>query len=212
MVKDNDSDRDNGNSREIFNRRQGEIFDKVAQSFDRLKPPDVEEKLEDIVKSAQIKAGDVILDVGSGTGALLAPILKAMPSKVVACDLSREMLAQAKEKYGSSVKYVQRDVIDLPGKEGPFDVVFCNAMFGNIYDQQLALQAIHTLLKEGGRLIISHPMGKDFVRRLKELRPETIKELLPGESEIGPLVEPEGFKVIQFVDEPEFYLAIAEKV
>ena len=79
MVKDNDSDRDNGNSREIFNRRQGEIFDKVAQSFDRLKPPDVEEKLEDIVKSAQIKAGDAILDVGSGTGALLAPILKAMP-------------------------------------------------------------------------------------------------------------------------------------
>ncbi len=210
MTKDTDSNRNNGNSREISNQRQAERFDQVAKAFDGAAPADKEERLEDIVKSARIKAGEAILDVGSGTGALLVPILRAMPSKVVACDLSKEMLAQAEAKYGTSVKYVQQDVCDLPAKEGPFDVVFCNGMFGNIYDQQLALQTIHTLLTEGGRLVISHPLGKDFVRQLKEVNPE-LKEL-PDESEIGPLVEPEGFKVIQFVDEPEFYLAIAEKV
>ncbi len=204
------SDCGNG-ERTAHNRRQEEGFDQVADTFDRLLPSDMTERLEGIVSSAQIKAGDAVLDVGTGTGALIAPILKAMPSEVVACDLSRKMLAQAKAKYGRSVKYVQQDVIDLPGKEGPFDVVFCNAVFGNIYDQRQALKAIHSLLAEGGRLVISHPMGKDFVRRLKEVRPEyNIKEL-PDESEITPLLESQGLSLIEFVDEPELYLAIAKK-
>ena len=121
------------------------------------------------------------------------------------------MLTKAKAKYGRSVKYVQQDVIDLPGKEGPFDVVFCNAVFGNIYDQRQALKAIHSLLAEEGKLVISHPMGKDFVRRLKERYPEDITEL-PDGSSIGPLLESGGFSLIQFIDEPELYLAIAKKV
>lgn len=202
-MKPRDIDRDE------FNRQQGEMFDKVAQLFDELSV-DVDGKLEDIVKSAQIKAGDAILDVGSGTGALIAPILKTMPSKVVACDLSLGMIKQAKAKYGPSVKYVHQDVIDLPGKEGPFDVVFCNAVFGNVYDQQLAVQAIQKLLKEGGRLVISHPLGKDFVKKLNEKRP-WIKEL-PDKRKIRNLVESNGFKLILFIDDPDFYLAIAEKV
>lgn len=198
-----------GVDRGEYNRRQGDMFDKVARVFDE-RSTDVEEKLEQIVSSADIKAGDAVLDVGSGTGALIAHILKTKPSNVVACDLSKGMLDQAKSKYGSSVTYVQQDVIDLPGKEGPFDVVFCNAVFGNVYDQRLALQAIQMLLKPGGRLVISHPLGKDFVRKLKENRP-WIDEL-PDENRMRPLMDSSGLKLIQFVDLPGFYLAIAEKL
>lgn len=204
---------DSGDPRRAHNARQARAHDDVAEAFDGLKAsryPGEEEKLESIVESAQLQAGEAILDVGSGTGALLGAILKAEPSEIVACDLSAKMLELAKAKYGAAVRYVQQDVIDLPGKAGPFDVVFCNAVFGNIYDQQLAIQAIHALLKEGGRLVISHPLGKDFVRRLGD-RNEDIKEL-PDESGLASLLEPEGLSLTEFVDEPEFYLAIAHKV
>ena len=49
-----------------------------------------------------------------------------------------------------------------------------------------------------------------IVKKLREKIPQ-LKEL-PNETSIKPLVEPEGFKVVQFVDEPEYYLAVVEKV
>lgn len=52
------------------------------------------------------------------------------------------------------------DFVDLPLWQGPADAVFFNAVFGNMHDQRAALLAAAALLRPGGSLVISHPLGR----------------------------------------------------
>ena len=89
--------------------------------------------------------------------------------------------------------------------------VFCNAMFGNVYDQRQTIEAIDALLAPGGRLVISHPLGSDFVKRLKAGSPQYHLKELPDEASLKRLVDGTGLAVTRFVDEPDLYLAVCTK-
>lgn len=198
-------------SRREHDRKQAEVFDRVVDIFEGPIPEDIMARLETIVASAGIKEGAAILDVGTGTGVLIPLILRFKPARVVGCDLSAEMLARARAKFGEELRFVEADIVDLPPEDGPFDVVFCNAMFGNVYDQQGAVAAISSLLANGGRLVISHPMGKGFVKELSRgSKAFSIKEL-PDRVALESLLEPHGLRLVAFTDEPNLYIAIAEK-
>jgi len=197
--------------RKEHDRRQAEVFDRVVDTFEEPIPEDIVARLETIVASAGIKEGDVVLDVGTGTGVLIPLILKFKPSRVVGCDLSAEMLARARAKFGEKVSFVERDIVDLSREEGPFNVVFCNAVFGNFYDQREAVAAISSLLVAGGRLVVSHPMGKGFVKGLsRRSMAFRIKEL-PHRVRLESLLEPHGLRLVAFTDEPSLYITIAGK-
>ena len=159
----------------------------------------------------RLELSDAVLDVGTGTGVLLPLILKRHPSRVVACDLSGEMLQRASRRFGDRVVTLQTDVVDIPLDQGPFGVVFCNAAFGNVYDQRETLEAIAVLLGPMGRLVISHPMGSAFVRRLKEGSPQYHLKDLPNEKQLRRLLDGTGLIMARFTDEADLYLAICEK-
>lgn len=199
-------------SRRAHNRHQARVFNELASGFDEPVPQEVQGRLEQIVAAAGVRSGERVLDVGTGTGVLLPFILARQPSRVVACDLSREMLARARATFKGRVRFFQRDVVDLAPYVGLVDVVFCNACFGNFYDPQEALRAINTLCHRGGRLVISHPMGKEFVRRLKEEHPEMVTAELPEKPHLEAMLEAVGFRLELFRDDPELYLAVARKL
>lgn len=198
-------------TRQEHNRIQSQLFDRMAEFFQRPIPQDVRERLVRIVAQAEVKPRDAVLDVGTGTGVLLPLILAAQPSRVVACDLSQQMLSHAVARFGAQVILYQGDVVDLPAELGPFDTVFCNAVFPNFYDRRQTLEVIHSLLKAGGKLIISHPMGKDFVRQLKANSRELELEELPEREPLMQLLKEVGFQLVHFIDERDLYLAIAQK-
>ena len=52
------------------------------------------------------------------------------------------------------------DIVDVPAAQGPADAVFFNACFGNMHDQHAALRAACRLLRPGGHVVISHPLGR----------------------------------------------------
>lgn len=52
------------------------------------------------------------------------------------------------------------DIVDLPAARGPVDAVFFNACFGNLHDRREALWAACRLLRPGGHVVISHPLGR----------------------------------------------------
>ena len=139
--------------------------------------------------------------MGTGVGVLLPFILKHRPARVAACDLSGEMIKVAGQRFGDSVTLLQMDVMDIPPEQGPFGAVFCNAMFGNVYDQRQTIEAIGALLAPGGRLVISHPLGSDFVKRLKAGSPQYHLKELPDEAALNRLVDGTGLAVTHFVDE-----------
>ncbi len=192
-----------------INRLQRNSFDKLYQLFEPPLPEGVPERLEKIVVHGKITRGDTVLDVGSGTGILIPIIKKYKPGGIYACDLSKRMLEQLKKNY-PYVKTIMADVRDLKLPEGSIDAAFLNACYPNIVDKAVAFSNISRMMKANGRIVISHPLGKAFILSLKKGAPFPLDEF-PEEPEAGALLEPFGFEIETFIDEPRLYILIATK-
>jgi SAM-dependent methyltransferase len=192
-----------------LNRLQRERFDELVERFEPPLPEKVPERLERIVAAAGIKKGQTVLDVGAGTGILVPRIRPYRPGRIIACDLSQKMLERLHENH-PDVETVHCDVRDLALPEGGIDVVFINACYPNIADKAGAFSNLFRLMTPGGRLVVSHPLGRRFVEALKQSAPFPL-DSLPVEPEALRLLSPIGFAIRSLLDEPELYVLVAEK-
>jgi ubiquinone/menaquinone biosynthesis C-methylase UbiE len=195
---------------ERINRLQRQHFNELFHLFEPPLPEGVPERLKKIVAQGNIIKKDVVLDVGSGTGILIPIIQKYDPSQIYACDLSEKMLEQLSKHY-PEVKTVRGDIKDLALPDSKVDVFFINACYPNIVDKETAFKNIARMIKPGGRMVISHPLGKAFVKMLKQKAPYPLDEF-PDKIAARNLFYPFGFKIIEFIDEPELYILAAVKV
>jgi SAM-dependent methyltransferase len=192
-----------------INRIQSDFFGSLIEVFDPPLPEGVPERLERIVASARIHKRDIVLDVGTGTG-VLVPVIQAYgPKRIVACDLSGDMLEHLKRKY-PFVKTFTGDVRDMREGENTFDVVFINACYPNIVDKTGSMANIARMMRAHGRLVISHPMGKRFIERLKEKSPFPL-DAFPEKKEAKVFLDSFGFVLDTMIDEPEMYLLLGVK-
>lgn len=105
-----------------------------------------------------IKAGERVLDIGSGFGRN-ANWLAAKGVIVMAININSQEIEEAKEKaekMGVNVTYLKADAIDLPFPDGSFDVAIdggCTHMIEKKESQSRAEAEIARVLKSGGRLI-----------------------------------------------------------
>jgi SAM-dependent methyltransferase len=189
------------------NNLQRDYFNDRVDLFEAPLPKGVPERLETIVKESGLQRGERVLDVGTGTGILISYILKYGPSEVHGCDLAENMLQRVKEKFSGAVAHLC-DIKDLALPDESLDVVFINACFSNIIDKSKSLDNIYRLLSPKGKLVIGHPLGRDFIEELRKHTPFEL-EPLPGEKDAKELLRRHGFEVVKFRDEPAFYLVVA---
>nr|WP_272955956.1 FAD-dependent oxidoreductase [Actinopolymorpha rutila] len=103
-----------------------------------------------------------LLDLGCGTGASTAALLRVAPrARVVAVDGSAGMLAQARRKpWPAGVTFVHADASDLTaalaaaGEHGPFDGVLAAYLLRNLDDPDALLRQVFGLLRPGGTLAV----------------------------------------------------------
>ena len=106
-----------------------------------------------VVDRLRPAAGELILDIGCGTGRLTAAIAERAPdAAVIAVDRSRTMVEQARRTLPGSVPVLQADGVHLPFA-GAFDAVFSTATFHWIADHPTLFSEIHRVLAPGGRLV-----------------------------------------------------------
>ena len=192
------------------NKLQRETFDKLYHLFEPPLPEGVPERLEKIVEHGKIRRGDTVLDVGSGTGILIPIVRKYEPRRIYACDLSAAMLEQLNSKKYPDVETIVADVRDLRLPGTSIDAVFINACYGNIVDKQGAFSNLSRMMTPQGHLVISHPLGKSFVRSMRE-RASFPLDAFPEKPEAEKLLRTFGFEIETFIDEPKLYILVASK-
>ncbi|MCA0447795.1 MAG: arsenite methyltransferase [Bacteroidetes bacterium] len=110
---------------------------------------------------AQIKAGDTVLDLGSGAGndAFVARSLVGETGKVLGVDFTPAMLEKARQnvaKLGyTNVEFRQGDIEAMPVEDNSVDVVISNCVLNLVPDKEKAFSEIHRVLKPGGHLSVS---------------------------------------------------------
>lgn len=201
------SEREEAIAREHHNRIQSSFFDYNFDFFEKPVPPDVEEKMQSIVRASGLQADWKVLDCGAGTGAFISHFHRKGAQDITAVDLSLMMISKLKERF-DNVRCWHGDVIDLPTEYGPFDVIFFNSMFGNVHSQIETLKTAVRLAKPGTRIVISHPLGAPFVVTLQKESPSVVPNTLPIRLELEKLMEGIPLEIVQFQDEPGLYLAI----
>ena len=195
---------------EKINRIQSDFFGGLTHVFEPPLPEGVPDRLGQIVMAADIKKGDSVLDVGSGTGILVPIIQSYRPKRIVACDLCKQMLDHIVKNY-PSVETILGDVRDMSEPDEAFNVIFVNACYPNIADKEKSITNMARMMKKGGRLVISHPMGKLFVEKLRPRSPFPL-DSFPEYSEAELLLTPVGLDIISFEDKVDIYLLVVKKV
>jgi demethylmenaquinone methyltransferase/2-methoxy-6-polyprenyl-1,4-benzoquinol methylase len=109
------------------------------------------------------KPGMKILDLAAGTGSSSEP-LAAAGADVIPADFSEGMLA-AGRKARPHLAFTKADALNLPFKDGEFDLVTISFGLRNTNDVDLALREALRVTKKGGRLVIcefSSPVWRPF--------------------------------------------------
>jgi ubiquinone/menaquinone biosynthesis C-methylase UbiE len=192
-----------------------EYFDQLAPTWDKELAPERLKCLGKIIKELNIKPGDHVLDIGSGTGVLLPFLIAEVDDegKILALDFSAEMLVQAQAKsFPPIVGFAQADVLAIPLADNSVHLATCNSAFPHFSDKAKALKEIARVLRNNGRLVICHTMSRETLNRLHQsIGGAVANDLLPDEFELGWLIKQAGLTITHFQDAPERYLVIAEK-
>ncbi len=204
-----------------------ETFEQVASGYDNPSLRFFPFCGDRISMHLQLKRGQKVLDVATGTGAaLLAAAQMVSPEgRVQAIDLAENMLARAEHNLQmnglNNADFHLMDATKLDFKSSYFDAVICSFGLFFLPDMLSALKEWYRVLKPGGRLIFTsfnssafQPMAKTFVEDI-EASGVTIVDpgwhRLNNEAACREVLEQAGFDNIQLLQEQLGYHLNNEK-
>src|SRR5215831_14470165 len=136
------------------------------------------QKPDEVVQALTLKNGEVIADIGAGTGYFSRPLAKAVApdGKVYAVDVAADVLQYLKERadkegIGNIVTIVSREEDPMLPKNA-VDLVFFSATTHHIVNRVPFYRAMAPGLKQGGRVAIieMEDAGFKYVKDFEFLR------------------------------------------
>jgi ubiquinone/menaquinone biosynthesis C-methylase UbiE len=135
------------------------VFDRAATTYARIGPLFFDVLARRLVEQAELEPGQSVLDVATGTGAVLLPAAERVgpAGRVVGVDLSEGMLARAaqrvQERALTNVRLERMDAERLELEAASFDRVLCGWGLFLFPEPHRALAECHRVLKPGGKLL-----------------------------------------------------------
>ena len=135
-------------------RRYAQVFDDVAEEYDRERRSYPEELIEAAVRAGALSAGDRVVEVGSGTG-LLTTSLLARGLRVEAVDPGPNMIRLARQRVGDGapVRFHRGRFEDVALPDAAFAGVFSATAFHWI-EPEVGWARAAGLLAPGGVLAL----------------------------------------------------------
>lgn len=151
------------NSPESKKRQVEEMFDNISGKYDFLNhflSFNIDRYWRKKAVS-QLKSipGITILDVATGTGDMITPLLKIKPQKITGLDLSEGMLRIARKKFpsemgGTSIEFIKGDSEKLPFDDNMFDAETVAFGVRNFENTLSGLSEMYRVLKPGGKIVV----------------------------------------------------------
>ena len=149
----------------MSNREQGDawqigVWDRMSELYGREIDRRFAPVIDRVIASADLRAGEHVLDLGTGTGAVAekaAPVVEPGGS-VLAIDISPEMLAVAQQRAGQAsitFQVAEGSAESIPAADASLDVILASLSLMYVIDRPRAAREMARVLRPGGRLAAS---------------------------------------------------------
>jgi ubiquinone/menaquinone biosynthesis C-methylase UbiE len=193
--------------------RTAALFDRASATYEDVDVEFFGRWGRRLVELSGIGAGDRVLDVGCGSGAVLGPAAEAVQpgGRVTAIDLAPGMVRRCTELSRSNgwhhVEVHEGDAEAPPLEDGSVDAVLAGLLIFFLPDPDAALDAYHRALVPGGRLAFStfgeeDPRFRAVFGAIAAHSPAPPPRTAPGDEDDeprigqGPFQTPEGIEAI----------------
>jgi arsenite methyltransferase len=163
----------------------------------------------------QMKAGDTVIDLGSGAGndAFIARKHVGATGKVIGIDFTPRMVEKARanaDKLGfNNVEFRLGDIEQMPVGANMADMVLSNCVLNLVPNKQAVFSEIYRVLKPGGQFSISDIVLDGFLptswKEVAELYAGCVSGAIQKQVYLE-LIHQQGFEQVQCLKEKDIYI------
>ena len=192
------------------------FFDRIAEKWDDWQELEtLDGKLAAGLEHFGVRPGEMVLDIGCGTGNLTRALLARMSDagRVVAVDSSPRMVEQARRKVRDPrVEWRTTDAGRLLFADERFDRVICFSVWPHFDNHAAVAAELRRVMRPRAILHIWHLIPRDRVNQIHASADAAVSGdiLKPGE-ETAKLLAGLGFTVTTVIDDGQCYLVTAVK-
>ncbi len=149
-----------------YKAESSKYFDKLAPRYDKhYYGRHGRQQYQRVVAAAKDWQFISVLDVGCGTGGLLAA-LKRPRVKLAGADISPKMIAEAKKRLGETADLRVADSEKLPWKAGSFDLVVTTDSLHHWPRPLQAFSEMRRVLRKGGYVVVADVTAPPLLRKV----------------------------------------------
>lgn len=133
------------------------VFGEIADRYDVLRPLQASDRrrLAALGSAAWLRPGDLLVEVGCGTGRMALPLAEMSTHQVVGLDPEDRMLAVARAKdVAGRVRWLRGTAYRVPLGDAVAGVVLMSMVVHLLKQPGRAFREAHRVLRPGGRLVI----------------------------------------------------------